>query len=92
MGVTKLVFCFICCILVGTGLSAAIPIDRSSDHVQKLEHRIEELTEELKLLKEESFHHRSRRATTEILNKNRKFKLILHLIAIVADQPIQLAT
>lgn len=69
---TKLAVCFICCVLVGTSLSAAIPSSRNNGQLQGLEHRIEELKEELELLKEESFQHRSRRTVNGILNENRK--------------------
>ena len=69
---TKLTVCFICCILMGTGLSASIPISSNSEQLQHLEHRLEELKEELKLLKGEGLHHISRRAADAILNENRK--------------------
>ena len=71
---TKLIVCFVCCmLLIGTGLSASIPI---SFKMQSLEHRLEELKEELKLLKGEGLHHISRRAANSILNENRKLKLL----------------
>ena len=64
---------FVCCmLLIGTGLSASIPI---SFKVQNLEHQLEELKEELELLKREGLHHMSRRAIDSILNENRKLKL-----------------
>lgn len=66
---------FICCILLGTRLSAALPISQNNEQMKGLEHSIEELKEELKLLREESLHHRSRRAADAILNENRKSSL-----------------
>jgi len=56
---TKLIVCFIYFALLETSLTVPIPDSWNSEQLQKLEHRIEELTEELKLLEEENLHHRS---------------------------------
>jgi len=79
---TKLIVCFICFALLGTSLTVPIPDSWNSEQLQKLEHRIEELTEELKLLEEENLHHKSPRAVVNtVLNENRKLKLnsLLHI-------------
>ena len=72
---TKLIVCFICFTLLGRGgLSVPVPDGWNIEQLQKLEHRIEALTEEVKLREEEN-HHRSRRAAITVLNENRKLKL-----------------
>lgn len=67
----KIVAFLIFCLLLRVGLSApTIPMD--GDRVQQLEERVAELSEKLKALKEESFHHTKRQASNAILNENRK--------------------
>ena len=69
----KLIAFLICCLLLKVSLSAPIPTNK--DRLQKLEEQVEELTERLKLLKEESHHYTKRQAASNdsVLNENRKF-------------------
>jgi len=78
MEVSKVVAVLICYLLLKFTLSAPVT---SKELVQKLEERVEELTEILKLLKSETFHHTKRQATTCILNGNRKLKYLSKSLA-----------
>jgi len=70
----KLSVFLISCLLLEITLSSPIPA--TNEEIQKLEERVEELTEKLKLLNEESLHHTKRQAATTntILNENRKLR------------------
>ena len=72
----KLVAFLICCLLLKVSLSAPVPTNK--EQLQKLEERVEELTEKLKLLKEEGRHYTKRQAASSgtVLNENRKLKFI----------------
>ena len=67
-GVKCAVFLISCSFLLNVTLSASIPA--SKELIQMLEERVEELTETVKLLKEESSNHAKRQTTTCILNEN----------------------
>ena len=73
-GSKLVVFLIICCLLLKVSFSAPVPTKKA--RLQKLEEQVEELTERLKLLKEESHHYTKRQATSggSILNENRKLK------------------
>ena len=69
-----------CSILLTATLSASLPT--SKELIQKLEERVEELTETLNLLKE-SHAHAKRQTTTCILNENGKLKLSTMYLCVV---------
>ena len=71
-GIKFAVYLTCCGILLTATLSASLPT--SKELIQKLEERVEELTETLDLLKE-SHAHAKRQTTTCILNENGKLKL-----------------
>ena len=74
-GIKCAVFLICCSFLLEVTLSASIPT--SKELIQKLEERVEELTETLKLLKKESFSHTKRQATTGCtLNENGRLILL----------------
>ena len=70
----KLIVFLTCCFVLKGSLSA--PVSANTERIQKLEERVEELTEKLKLLKEEAHHYAKRQATSSgpILNENRKYR------------------
>ena len=53
------------------------PIGTTDERMQELEARVEELTEKLKSLEEESIHHAKRQAASSgaVLNENSKWRL-----------------
>ena len=71
---SKLVVFLICCLLLKVSFSAPVPTKK--ERLEKLEEQVEELTERLKFLKEESHHYTKRQATSggSVLNENRKLK------------------
>ena len=68
---------FLTCCLLMLKVSLPAPIPTSEEKIQKLEVRVEELTEKLKLLKEEASRSlqptkRQTSTTNKILNENRE--------------------
>ena len=73
----KLVAFLTCCLMLKGSFSA--PVSANTEQIQKLEERVEELTEKLKLLKEEAHHYTKRQVSSSstILNENRKYSYIV---------------
>ena len=68
----KIASFLICCFLLRISLAA--PIVANNERIQKLEEQVEELTEKLNFLEEQSLHHTKRQTEVSgtVLNENRK--------------------
>ena len=68
---------FLICFTFVLKLTSSASIPTSKELIEKLEERVEELTETLKLLKQES--HAKRQVTTCILNENGRLQFISNI-------------
>ena len=68
---------FLICFTFVLNLTSSASIPTSKELIEKLEEQVEELTETLKLLKQES--HAKRQVTTCILNENGRLQFISNI-------------
>ena len=83
-GVKIAAILILCFLLMKVTITA--PIATNDERIQELEARVEELTEKLKSLKEESIHHAKREVITSdaVLNENRKSRSHLTIVKLVS--------